>query len=218
MACIYKIINNINQKMYIGKTNGTIQSRWQDHKSNCKKISKNKRPLYNAMNFYGIENFSVEQIEECSLDFACEREIYWISFYNTYHGEGYNATQGGDGKHYADYDLITKEYLELGTIKKVIEKTGYDRDTIRIALKNNGIRIISSEEHAKNNSAKKVIMFDLQGNFIKSWESIGDAAKFIISENFLDLLKNLNGVKGHISDCAKGKRKTAYKYKWEFIE
>ena len=62
-----------------------------------------KRPLYNAMNKYGPENFSIEQIEECNSDIVNEQEIYWIEFYGSFKN-GYNATFGGDGKHYADYE------------------------------------------------------------------------------------------------------------------
>ena len=31
MPYIYKIINNINGKIYIGKTNFTIEKRWKEH-------------------------------------------------------------------------------------------------------------------------------------------------------------------------------------------
>lgn len=61
------------------------------------------------MRKYGIEHFHIEQIEET--DKPEEREIYWINFYNSYKN-GYNATLGGDGKKYIDYDLVCKVYQE----------------------------------------------------------------------------------------------------------
>lgn len=59
---------------------------------------------------YGPEYFHIQEIEyvppEGDLE---EREQYWIAQYDTFHN-GYNATKGGDGKHYLDYDLIIKTY------------------------------------------------------------------------------------------------------------
>lgn len=44
-------------------------------------------------------------LEECDIDKASEREIYWINYFNSYKN-GYNATLGGDGKIYLDYKKI----------------------------------------------------------------------------------------------------------------
>ena len=63
MPYIYKITNNINGKVYIGKTNYTIEKRWKEHCHDYKKLSFQKRPLYRAMAKYGPENFSIEEIE-----------------------------------------------------------------------------------------------------------------------------------------------------------
>lgn len=53
------------------------------------------RPLYQAMKEYGIENFSVETLEET--ENPEEREKYWIEYFSSFKN-GYNATIGGDGK------------------------------------------------------------------------------------------------------------------------
>lgn len=57
------------------------------------------------MRKYGIENFSIEELEKCSADVVNDREIYWINYYDTYHN-GYNATLGGDGRPFVDYNLV----------------------------------------------------------------------------------------------------------------
>lgn len=93
MAYIYKITNTINNKCYIGKTERTIKERWQEHRKQAKKLD---LPLYRALNKYGIENFSIEEIEQCTSDIVDEREIYWINFYNSCK-TGYNCTLGGEG-------------------------------------------------------------------------------------------------------------------------
>lgn len=50
------------------------------------------------MNHYGVDNFSVEEIEHCDKDEADDREKYWISYYQSANKDfGYNMTFGGGG-------------------------------------------------------------------------------------------------------------------------
>ena len=77
---IYLIENKINEKKYVGKTYLNIEKRWKQHCNDSKRFN---RPLYQAMKKYGIENFSIKEIEYC--DNLEEREKYWISFYDSYH-------------------------------------------------------------------------------------------------------------------------------------
>ena len=115
MAYIYKIINDINDKVYIGKTERQIQLRFQEHCSCSLREQYEKRPLYSAMKKYGIEHFHIELIEKT--DSPEEREKYWIEQYGSFK-YGYNATIGGDGKKYLDYDLIYRTYLDNKNITK----------------------------------------------------------------------------------------------------
>lgn len=98
MGYIYKITNDINNKIYIGLTN--LQNpidRWTKHLSDMNNaILYSKRPLYEAMHKYGTEHFHFEIIEETNN--PSEREQYWIKTLRTYIGfsdcKGYNATLG----------------------------------------------------------------------------------------------------------------------------
>ena len=49
-----------------------------------------------AIQKYGIDAFDYEVLEECSLEELDEREKYWIQYFNTYKGFGYNCNAGGD--------------------------------------------------------------------------------------------------------------------------
>lgn len=53
---IYKIINLINGKIYIGKTKYTADARFKAHVINSKNES-NDTYLYRAMRKYGLDNF-----------------------------------------------------------------------------------------------------------------------------------------------------------------
>jgi group I intron endonuclease len=109
MAYIYLITNTINGKVYVGKTEGSIEHRFKKHICDSRKERCKNRPLYRAINKYGVENFKIELIEET--DTPEIREEYWITYYNSYHN-GYNATRGGDGKKYLDYDAVLNTYLQ----------------------------------------------------------------------------------------------------------
>ena len=80
MTHIYKIINLINGKLYIGKTSKTIHERFVRHKQMAR--NKVNRVLYDAINKYGEDNFIIDLIEDVDGDGDLE-EIKWISYYRS---------------------------------------------------------------------------------------------------------------------------------------
>ena len=206
---IYKITNLINQKAYIGKTVNSISERWEEHKRDCKRFS--DRPLYRAFNKYGIDNFKVELVEEVDIKDLSEREIYWIGYYHTY-TEGYNATLGGDGKILYDYDLIAELIRNQYSTQEIIQEVGCCADTVRLVAKKNNLSI-KKEFSDCMNPKKQVEQYDKQGNYIQSFESYAAAAQWLEDNGYVS--GHLNGVRSHIGDVCKGKRKTAYKFVWK---
>lgn len=85
---IYKITKKSNGKAYIGQSND-IERRFSEHKV------KRDIPIEIAIRKYGVEAFDFEILEECPLEKLDKREQYWIAYFNTYRGNGYNCNIGG---------------------------------------------------------------------------------------------------------------------------
>ena len=63
-------------------------------------------------------------------------------------------------------------------------------------------------------SYKQVLQYDINNNLINEYDSIADAARYILRERHSELV--LKHVTKRISACLNGKNKTAYKYIWKF--
>lgn len=206
MAYIYQITNDINGKIYIGKTYSSLKERFQEHCRDSRKERCEKRPLYTAMRKYGVEHFHIELIEET--DNPEERERYWIETKGSFKN-GYNATLGGDGKPYLDYDLVIATYKEIQSLKDTAIKLNISPDTVSKILKSRGERV----RHSYEVQAQIINQYTLKGEFIQSFPSCGAAIRSLKPESF-----SLNGAASHIRDVCKGKRKTAYGYIWKFAK
>ena len=77
-------------------------------------------------------------------------------------------------------------------------------------------KIYSQKEIAQATVSKCVDMFDLSNNYLRSFKSIWEAAKFMV-DNKLTSCKT-STIKQHISEVCKGRRKTAAKYIWKFSD
>jgi hypothetical protein len=211
MAYIYLITNNVNNKVYVGKTEESIQKRFQEHCADSKKERNKNRPLYRAMNNYGVENFTISLLEET--DQPEIREEFWIEQKQSYHN-GYNATRGGDGKKYLDYDLIYNTYCNVQNATKVAEILGVSVDTVLSVIHQHGIKR-SSAEVTKLVLGKPITMFSLDGVEEKSFLSIKEAAAYVQLQGFTNI-QNQSGITKVIRQCANGKRKTACKKLWQW--
>lgn len=215
MPYIYKVTNKINGKIYIGKTVRTIKIRWKEHCSDYKKRNMEKRPLYDAMNKYGIENFEISLVEECDGNILSEREKYWIEYYGSFK-YGYNATIGGDGKPYLDYDLVVATYKELKSCTDVAKKLNIDKSTVRYILNLKQEKIFSSSQILKMKYGKTVNMYSLDNKYLKTFSSFSEAGQYLIDNKLTNC--KLSTIRTHISEVCKGKRKTAAKFIWKYSE
>lgn len=96
---IYKIVNKINGKIYIGLTTTSVSKRFSCYKSETKMVGKrSKQILVEAMKKDGIENFSIETVDRATdKESLKKKEIYYIALFNsTDPSIGYNVSPGGD--------------------------------------------------------------------------------------------------------------------------
>lgn len=214
MGYIYKITNDINDKIYVGQTIYNIKNRFSNHICSAKRNEKTK--LYNAMRKYGIEHFSISVIEECKDELLNEREIYFISKLNTIKN-GYNISNGGEGRKLISDEIkekIWNDYKNGLIVKEISKKYNVCCETIyNYFLTKKDYKHYTRLHYLKSNKVKKeyerktkaIMQFDFNGNFIKKWKSFFEIKNSI---------KNSGGVKSACQHIAK----TACGYQWLYEE
>ena len=197
MAYIYKIYNNLNQRVYIGKTTRDVELRFKEHYNSI-----DNSYINNAMKKDGIQNFSYEVIEECSKDKANERERYWISYYHSYvkdplcNGRGYNLTPGGDGRSLSDQQIYDIQLLweEGKTIKEISKVLNIPYSTVQKRI-HNYPDFDAQESHNRSFKIdvwKPISVYDIHGKLLYNFDSISQAGEVLMipSKQISAALKN----------------------------
>lgn len=90
---IYKITNLETQQVYIGQS-VNIKERFRQHiKRGLGAETPTRNKLYNAMETFGVENFTYEIVETCPKAELNDKERYWIDYFKSQEF-GYNETRG----------------------------------------------------------------------------------------------------------------------------
>ena len=152
---IYKIINKINNKIYIGQSIN-IEERFKQHKRSLNKYL--KYPLYKAFKKYSIDNFEFIIIEIVNDSFLLDqREQYWLDHYQSYLPEnGYNLSPSATST--KGYSLTDKTKSLMSLVRKG-KPSGHkgkkhtEDSKLKISLSSKGK--LKSEEHRKNMSISR---------------------------------------------------------------
>lgn len=233
---IYKIYNDVNDKVYIGQTTTSIQIRWTQHLSKSAYREDNSI-IHKAINKYGEEHFNIEVIEIiCQDDFVMireelnKREIFWIKQYNTISPNGYNMLCGGGytpitSRKIYQFDLCGNYIQEFDSISNALRHLNESTKNVRIQ------RCIGKDNYAFGflwSYYKDYNPYDL---YIKNKKMRKSQDKNRIPVNKYDLDDNYKGSyisgtaaakdlgrnhSGNITDCCRHKTKTAYGYKWYY--
>ena len=196
MAYIYKITNKVSGKSYIGKTLKSVEDRFSEHcRERVRERCKN-RPLYRAMNKYGIENFEISVLEEITDSVASEREIFWIDHFGTY-SKGYNATKGGDGKQLIDHEKVI-ELAKTKTAHQIAKELDCDVSSVNLICRLNKVTPVKSDRNLKVRIP--VVAVEINTLFSSSY----DASEYLSEKS----------IRSHVSSCVAGKRKKAGGFSW----
>lgn len=88
MRGIYRIVNTVDDKCYVGKSNN-VNQRLTGHRCALKKSIRGKdtnQYLYAAVQKHGIDKFIfelVEQLDDCSESQLSDRELFWMDRYES---------------------------------------------------------------------------------------------------------------------------------------
>lgn len=208
MITIYKITNDIDDKVYIGQTKHSLEKRLKIHFHDSQLEKIKNRPFYAAINKYGSEHFFIEPIEKCSAEKGDEREMFWIEKYDSFKN-GYNATYGGAGKAFIDKKLTLKLWNEGKSVKEISDITKRTREGIADFLHEKGVSKEETTERSHKTKKKSVLMYDMEGNYIREFSSSREVMRHFTN--------NPSGG-GHIAAVCKGQRKSAFGYIWKYKE
>jgi group I intron endonuclease len=141
---IYKIINKVNGKYYVGSSND-IRCRWSGHKKQLKRNNHNNPHLQFSWNKYGPDNFEFVIVEETPEDKLVEQHYLDIAknekekCYNTSFIVGYPPKLNEE-----------QEKAKREKISKSIKKCWNDKE-YRLKCVGSRISYLSNDENRKKN-------------------------------------------------------------------
>lgn len=224
-------------KSYIGLTSRKPEERW---KNGAGYRPSHHGKFYKAIKKYGWNNFEHIIIEEniLTLKEAKQREIYWISYFNSYQ-HGYNSTPGGDGGH--RWTIKQKERLRKRCLgKKVSEET---KKKLSEALKKRWANVTKKDKekpvektvrtswnkgkHHSDETKEKIKQKNLNREYKDEWSD--KLRKPILQCNLdgeviarfkgMGVAERATGIpERNISNVCRGKRKTAGGYIWKYAD
>lgn len=121
---IYKILNTINGKFYIGSA-VNLGNRFHTHRHKLEKNNHKNKHLQSAFNKYGANAFEFHVLEYCEKDKLLEREQYWIDETKCCDRRvGYNLNPtAGNMLGYNHTDEVKQKLSILYTGRKLSEET-----------------------------------------------------------------------------------------------
>ena len=138
-AKIYKIVNNIDDVVYIGSTTQLLYKRWNDHKKRSRKPEKNQYSTSTMFKKYGMENCKIVLIKEVTVKNTEELRMKEREVYDEYKSKGLCINQ------YLPYKSVEekkKYYQEYGLSHKEEKHEWYEKKKEQISLKRKTERFI----------------------------------------------------------------------------
>lgn len=203
---IYLISNDINSKLYVGQTVQTLKKRFTGHCCYSKSDRSDNMLIKRAIHKYGKNRFHISLIEECPIDRISEREIYWISYYDTYNN-GYNLTKGGQSSNYFSLhrleDIIdTKKFSEYirefkPSATEVATHFGISKCSVYnlISRLNDPSLVLNSYNPRRARSINDIDREELKKLYLSGWSILDLVKKYHIRKNKISRFLKENDIK-----------------------
>jgi len=196
MTKIY-ILERNGIPFYVGKTLQRIKERFYTHKG------KNKNS----------EIIEIDCVDDDEWRFW---ESWYIELFKSWGFNLENKNNGGGGR---GPGWISPPERNAKIKASLQNHSQYYTDEVKekISNGNKGKLKPFTKEHqqnmliAKRKQAKPLLMYDLDNNLIKEWESKGQAAEWI-----KETKKKQGNLTSQIKDAILGRQKTAFGYKWKY--
>ncbi|AGE50534.1 GIY-YIG catalytic domain-containing endonuclease [Paramecium bursaria Chlorella virus CVR-1] len=200
MGFIYKLtLKKESRKAYIGQTIRDIEERLKEHQlpySGCKAISA-------AIQKHGWENFDKEWYEVPNEDLNFYEEML-VALLGTLSPGGYNLKEGGGNGNLSEETKEKIRESQIGEKNPMYGKTGEKNHRYGKTLsKKTKLKMSEAQTGENNHNSKKVYQYNLDGTYVNSFASSGEAAR---------ALGKTDG--SSIRSCACGDRQIAYGFKW----
>ena len=150
-AGVYKITNLKNGNFYIGSS-VNVYNRFHSHSNKLLYNNHSSKYLQNAYNKYGKDSFFFEVLEYCKKELIEKGEQYYIDLLNP------------------KYNIRKLAQINLG-----VSPSKVTREKISKSLKEKYSKGLQS--YRQNHMWRGINVFDLDGNFIKSFKCIMDACR-----------------------------------------
>lgn len=199
---VYKI-TSLHGKVYIGQSINILK-RFDGYLklNNCQ----GQHKLRNSFQKYRVESHQFEIIEECLENQLNERERYWQDYYDVLGINGLNLiltkTNSKSGKLSREVCEKKSKSMKGKFIRRGVILSENTKQLMSLAAEGKSKPWLKGRKCPKPN--KIILQYDLQGNFIKEWESAKVASG------------SLNKTKSNITAVANGSKKIAYNFKWKY--
>lgn len=194
---IYRIRNTIDNKFYIGSAIN-FNKRKNQHFHYLRNNKHHNKPLQNAFNKYGEENFIFEIMCYYYSKDLITNEQFYIDNYKPQYNICKIAGSSLGRK-------TTKETVIKMKISHSKRNCKHSEETkIKMSLSHKGKTIpLQQREDISKSLSKPILQFDKKDNFIREFNSIKEA--MIVHNNNASIIQVL-----------KGRRKTASGFKWKY--
>ena len=112
---------------------------------------------------------------------------------------GVNLYKNGKMKYFLIHRLVTEAYIPNTNNLPQVDHIDNDKTHNYV----NNLQWITGRDNVRKGRIKPILQFDLNGNFIREWESAIDVGR---------------EVRSNICNCLKGNQKTALGYIWKYKE